>query len=197
MRTGERPRAGGAAQDHDPDEARSAPMRLAREVERLKRELAEARAEVVRLQALADEDSLCGVLNRRGFDRALRQAVAHVARYGTPVALLVFDLDGFKAVNDRSGHAEGDRLLKAVAELLSANVRASDLVARIGGDEFAVLLWHASEADARLKAARLAALLPIGASAGGVALASLSPAEAMAAADALMYADKTERRARR
>jgi diguanylate cyclase (GGDEF)-like protein len=177
-----------------PEAAHSAPLRLAREVDRLKRELVEARAEVRRLEALANEDPLCAVLNRRGFDRALRQAAAHVSRYGTPAALLAFDLDGFKQVNDTRGHGAGDEVLKAVAAALARSVRASDLVARTGGDEFAVLLWHVDETRARRKAEQLVSLLPIGASFGAVSLAGLGADEAAAAADRLMYEHKHRRR---
>jgi len=182
------------AEDGDREVALAAPLRLAREVDRLKRELELARAEVRRLETLANEDPLCAVLNRRGFDRALRQAAAHVARYGTPAALIAFDLDGFKRVNDTHGHREGDHVLKAVAAALTQNVRASDLVARTGGDEFAVLLWHADEANARRKAEQLVSLLPIGASFGVVSLGALGADEAVAAADRLMYEDKHRRK---
>jgi diguanylate cyclase (GGDEF)-like protein len=182
------------ADDGEREVRRAAPLRLAREVDRLKRQLEEMRAEVRRLEALANEDPLCAVLNRRGFDRALRQAAAHVARYGTPAALVALDLDGFKHVNDTRGHGEGDHVLKAVAAALSQNVRASDLVARTGGDEFAILLWHADEANARRKAGQLVSLLPIGASFGVVSLGGLGPDEAVAAADRLMYEDKHRRK---
>ncbi len=195
MRTSSRTAAGPPDADGGEREAaHAAPLRLAREVDRLRRELDEARAEVRRLEALANEDPLCAVLNRRGFDRALRQAAAHVSRYGTPAALLAFDLDGFKHVNDTQGHGAGDEVLKAVAAALSQNVRASDLVARIGGDEFAVLLWHVDEARARRKAEQLVSLLPIGASFGVASLAGLDADEAVAAADRLMYEDKRRRR---
>jgi diguanylate cyclase (GGDEF)-like protein len=195
MGTSRRKAAGAPQADGDDREvAQAVPLRLAREVDRLKRELEQARAEVRRLEALANEDPLCAVLNRRGFDRALRQAAAHVARYGTPAALVVFDLDGFKRVNDTRGHGAGDHVLKAVAAVLTHNVRASDFVARTGGDEFAVLLWHADEANARRKAAQLVSLLPIGASFGVVSLAGLGADEAVAAADRLMYEDKHRRK---
>ena len=117
-------------------------MRLAAEVERLERELAAARSQMAALEARADVDPLTDVLNRRGFERELKRSLAYVKRYGPSAALLYLDLDGFKAVNDRHGHAAGDAVLKAVAMVLSRHVRASDVVARLGGDEFAVLLWN-------------------------------------------------------
>src|SRR5262249_59142591 len=93
-----------------------------------------ARAQMVDLAARAETDPLTDLPNRRGFERELRRSLAYVKRYGASAALLYLDLDGFKAVNDRYGHAAGDAMLKAVAMVLSRHVRDSDLVARIGGD---------------------------------------------------------------
>src|SRR5215831_15076429 len=117
------------------DEFPSAASLLA-ENERLKRELAVARARIGELEARADIDPLLDILNRRGFERELKRALAHVKRYGTHASLMFIDLDGFKAVNDRHGHATGDALLKALSRQLIARVRASDIVGRLGGDEF-------------------------------------------------------------
>src|SRR6476619_2591062 len=88
---------------------------LLAEVERLRREIAVARARVGELEARADIDPLLDILNRRGFERELKRALSHVKRYGTQAALMFVDLDGFKGINDRYGHAAGDVLLKAVA----------------------------------------------------------------------------------
>jgi diguanylate cyclase (GGDEF)-like protein len=118
-----------------------APAALLRaEVERLKRELEQARARIAELEQHADVDPLLDILNRRGFERELKRSLAYVKRYGTPAALLYVDLDGFKAINDRYGHAAGDRALREVAERLEGVVRERDLVARVGGDEFVVML---------------------------------------------------------
>jgi GGDEF domain-containing protein len=110
--------------DADEDEADL----LSAEVRRLSAELAEARKRIAELEARADVDPLLDILNRRGFERELARAISHVGRYGTPAALMFIDLDGFKAVNDRHGHAAGDALLKAVAAELTGHVRASDVV---------------------------------------------------------------------
>jgi diguanylate cyclase (GGDEF)-like protein len=134
-------------------------MRLAAEVERLERELAAARSRMAALEARADVDPLTDVLNRRGFERELKRSLAYVKRYGPSAALLYLDLDGFKSVNDRHGHAAGDAALKAVAIVLNRHVRASDVVARLGGDEFAVLLWNIGEDDARKKALAIEAAI--------------------------------------
>ena len=166
--------------------------------------------QLAELAARADTDPLLDVFNRRGFERELTRSLAYVKRYGTRAALVILDLDGFKQVNDSHGHAAGDAMLKAVAATLTRKVRASDTVARIGGDEFAVLLWNLDEISAAAKAevleaeiARIAVpfggvMLPAAASAGAVMLGPLdSPAEAMARADHAMYARKAERKAYR
>jgi GGDEF domain-containing protein len=120
---------------------RSTPMQLAAEVERLAAELERSRARIADLEAKVDIDPLTDLLNRRGFGRELKRSVAYVKRYGVSAALIFLDLDGFKPVNDRHGHAAGDAVLKAVAAAIVGQVRASDGVARLGGDEFAVLLF--------------------------------------------------------
>jgi diguanylate cyclase (GGDEF)-like protein len=181
--------------------------RLAAEVETLRAELAAARARVAELEVTADVDPLLDVLNRRGFERELKRSLAHVQRYGTPAALVYLDLDGFKPVNDRHGHAAGDAVLEAVAAALLRQVRGSDVVARLGGDEFAVLLWHIGEANAAAKAETLEAavgsacvawdggMLAVGASAGFAMLGPRDDAAAvLARADRAMYARKAARR---
>ncbi len=178
---------------------------LVAEVDRLARELAEARAKLVEAEAWADVDPLTGVLNRRGFERELTRALAYLARYGGQGALVYLDLDGFKPVNDRYGHAAGDAVLRAVGATLRREVRASDAVGRLGGDEFAVLLWNIQPAQADAKARRLEtaiAAMPadqagmtVGASAGVTPLDHLADAvDALAAADRAMYVRKAERK---
>lgn len=98
--------------------APSDPTRLAAEVARLEAELAAMRARVAELEAHAESDPLTAVMNRRGFERELTRAVAHVQRYGGNAALVYLDLDGFKPVNDQFGHAAGDAVLAAVAGTL-------------------------------------------------------------------------------
>jgi len=129
--------------------------RLADEVARLEAELAAMRDKLRELETRADVDPLTDVFNRRGFERELKRAMAHVARYGGTAALVYLDLDRFKQVNDRHGHAAGDAVLKAVAATLLQRVRASDTVARLGGDEFALLLWNLDALNAGAKAVAL------------------------------------------
>jgi diguanylate cyclase (GGDEF)-like protein len=106
-----------------------------------------------------DVDPLTETLNRRGFARELKRSLAYVKRYGVSAALVYLDLDEFKPVNGRHGHAAGDAVLKAIASALLRHVRASDVVARIGGDEFVVLLWNVDYAAAASKAAALEAAI--------------------------------------
>lgn len=88
----------------------------------------------------AEHDPLTGLLNRRGFDRRLGEAFAEFQKTSTPSALLLFDLDHFKPINDEGGHALGDEMLRRIGQIVAWEVRRSDHVARQGGDEFAVLL---------------------------------------------------------
>ena len=100
------------------------------------------------LRFLADHDSLTGLLNRRRFRAELDQYVSFNARYGGRGAVMVIDIDGLKEVNDRLGHQAGDRLIRRVADVLRERVRATDLVARLSGDEFAVLMPQTDTAGA-------------------------------------------------
>lgn len=180
---------------------------LLAEIERLKAELIKAEWQIAELEARADVDPLLDILNRRGFDRELKRLLAYVKRYRSAAVLVFIDLDGFKAINDRHGHAAGDALLKAVVAGLKSHVRASDMVARLGGDEFAVLMWNLETAQASAKAHELEniiaqiavahgpARLSVGASAGSVPLdGDATPAAILEAADQAMYARKKERR---
>jgi diguanylate cyclase (GGDEF)-like protein/PAS domain S-box-containing protein len=117
------------------------------------------------LERLSQHDPLTGLFNRRRFEEELRRQLAYTRRYGKGGALLMIDLDRFKQINDEMGHAIGDRALCHVGQVLSDNLRASDLVARdvdpmiarLGGDEFVALLPEADAAGAEAAAARLAA----------------------------------------
>ncbi len=134
---------------------RASVMRLVAEVDALAAQLEASRARIADLEARIDIDPLTDTLNRRGFERELKRSLAYVKRYGTSAALIYVDLDEFKPVNDRHGHAAGDVVLKAIAAALLRSVRASDVVARLGGDEFAVLLWNVNGTAAAAKAAAL------------------------------------------
>lgn len=180
------------------DETADALREARDEIERLKTALAEA-------ERLADHDALTGLLNRRGFERELARTLAACRRYGQEAALIYFDLDGFKAVNDRYGHGAGDAALKAVGGVLTAGIRESDVAARLGGDEFAVILSHAGRAAANGKARILTAAveaLPDGAWGGGISLSygvrafetGMDADQMLAEADAAMFVRKGARR---
>jgi len=135
--------------------------------------------------------------------RELTRYISFAGRYGTPATLLYFDLDGFKQVNDTYGHAAGDAVLAHFADTLLAQTRDSDVVGRLGGDEFGVLLAHATVAQGRVKADLLAKNLeasptqwqgktiPIAFSYGAFELkGDDTPDLAMARADEAMYVQK-------
>ena len=129
------------------------------EIERLRAEVEALRLRAEAAEAAADHDVLTPALNRRGFVAALTRTMAYCQRYEAPAVLLYLDLDGFKGVNDRLGHAAGDAALVRVAELLVANSRESDAVGRLGGDEFALLMLNAGLDEGRDKARKLAETL--------------------------------------
>ena len=108
------------------------------------------------LRDAAETDLVTGVYSHRHLQDRMRQESARAARTGSPMVVLMIDLDGFKAVNDRFGHPAGDRVLRAIAGCLRASVRASDIVARYGGDEFVVLMPDTTPDEGRVVAARAA-----------------------------------------
>jgi diguanylate cyclase (GGDEF)-like protein len=121
--------------------------------------LAEVQAKGELLEKHSREDSLTGVANRRHFDERLAVEIARAERYGHPLCLLLLDLDHFKRINDSHGHACGDAVLRLAARTMAANARATDFVARIGGEEFAVLLPEQDGAGAQAVAENMRALV--------------------------------------
>ena len=126
-----------------------------RRLEGITRQLALARDEARRNRLLADLDGLTGLHNRRYFHELLAREVARAQRYGRQLALVVFDLDDFKSINDRIGHLAGDAVLAETAERARGVVRSADIACRVGGDEFAVLLPEVSGREAELLCLRL------------------------------------------
>jgi diguanylate cyclase (GGDEF)-like protein len=119
------------------------------------------RAEVARLAQIAISDPLTGLRNHRAFQEDLARELQRVSRSGEPLSLVLLDLDGLKALNDRLGHQAGDERLQAVAQAIRESQRASDLAYRIGGDEFAVILAGARALGALEFAQRLRAIVAV------------------------------------
>jgi diguanylate cyclase (GGDEF)-like protein len=177
--------------------------RMMAEIDALRGKVAQLQERVAQLDQLAHQDPLVDLPNRRGFMRALERLIDRVGRYGEEGAMLFVDIDGLKMINDSFGHKAGDQALIQVARLLIGGVRKSDLVARIGGDEFGILLSHADEASAHETAARLIDLIagcdfahdgdamPLSVAIGvGMIAGDESPEQIMARADREMYLKK-------
>ncbi len=158
------------------------------------------------LEFLARHDELTGLCNRRAFEERATEGLARVKRHDRSLAMLVIDLDGFKAVNDRYGHAAGDAVLRTVGQRISSRTRSTDTACRMGGDEFLVLLEDVrEEKDVVLYAERLAHVLcepvvvgndalRVGASVG-IAFAprdGITPEDLSRAADIAMFSAKKE-----
>ena len=185
----------------------SGPKGARQTIRRLKSELAAAQGRIAELTACTERDDLLDIFNRRGFARELHRSIAFIKRYDAVGALVVLDVDRLKPINDTFGHAAGDEVLKAVARVLSNQVRSSDVIGRLGGDEFGVLLWQLDETDARAKAAALEHAIDglrfsfgdhtvyAGASAGVAVLdKDVNPVRALEEADRAMYLRKAQRR---
>jgi diguanylate cyclase (GGDEF)-like protein len=182
---------------------RDALMRLMGEVDQLRREMSQIQERLRESEQLADRDPLIPVLNRRAFVRELSRVVAYARRYDEPAGLVYFDLDNFKSVNDAHGHAAGDAALHHLADLILANVRETDILGRLGGDELGLILARADEPTAQAKAAQLAELvrsrpltyggksISLSISVGAVSFTGEDgPDEALARADRAMYEAK-------
>jgi diguanylate cyclase (GGDEF)-like protein len=170
--------------------------------------LAEHVAKVIgQLVEAADTDYLTGLLNRRAFDLEFRGQCDRARRAGVPLALAMFDLDHFKQINDRHGHAEGDRVLCDFAALLGRELRGGDTLARVGGEEFAVVLFGVGLDEAVVFSERIGRELQrlgkqrdaaLSTSAGVAALSASEPEPAtlLLAADRALYAAKQAGRRR-
>jgi len=115
----------------------------------------ELRAAHLQAELLADTDALTGLNNRRAFFNLGKQLLHQAERNATPVALIMFDLDHFKQINDRYGHTLGDETLVSIARVAEEQIRSSDVLARLGGEEFAVLMPQATQEQALTLAERL------------------------------------------
>lgn len=191
-----------------PEEA--GPSAKAARIRALEEEIATLRGELMALRMANSElervvvrDTLTPLYNRRYFMNAVQDRLRRLERYGARSVLVFIDVDGLKWINDTHGHNAGDYALIHIASLLAANVRATDIVARIGGDEFALILEELTRAEAQAKVEKLkgviaasacdydGARLKLGASFGlAVMMESDDEQSLVARADADMYANK-------
>lgn len=131
-------------------------VRVGERVVGLQQQLVESNRQ---LQRLSQTDSLTGLPNRRMFQQELSRAFEHAHRYERPLALAIIDMDWFKRINDKEGHLAGDQVLRERAELFARSVRASDTMARLGGEEFGVILPETGVIDALHFAEKLRTLV--------------------------------------
>ncbi|MFM9977808.1 MAG: GGDEF domain-containing protein [Sphingomonadaceae bacterium] len=191
-------------------EGRRAMAQLLAENEGLRAALDDMRARVDELERLADTDTLTPLPNRRVFVREVERVARQVARYATPAAVVFIDVNGLKAINDAHGHQAGDAALIHVATVLKRETRATDIVARIGGDEFGLLLDRLDHAAALAKIRALmdavrespldlgAKRLTVSLSLGLTMVGAVDTVDAiLARADAEMYAAKAAQRSER
>jgi diguanylate cyclase (GGDEF)-like protein len=171
------------------------------------RELTQTKENLAEIERLVDVDVVAPIPNRRAFLRRLSWAINMHERYGHPSTILYFDLNDFKQINDTYGHTAGDYAIRHVSELLSTTMRESDFLARIGGDEFAVIMYYASEEAAKKRGIKIVEKLQatpfifneteltLSASLGYYSLRNGdAPEGAMSAADLSMYEDKKRRK---
>jgi diguanylate cyclase (GGDEF)-like protein len=179
---------------------------LLRENRDLSQEIRVLRVKVAELERLADSDTLTPLLNRRAFLREVERGIARVTRSGSPVVVMIADLDGLKAINDGAGHQAGDAALVHVGYALRAQIRATDIVARIGGDEFGLVLEDLDAEAAEAKSIALAQSIaeePVNGETIAISIGytAIMPGDTIdsiiARADAAMYARKRVQRTAR
>ena len=162
------------------------------------RELDRDRRQLEMAEALTHRDDLTGLLNRRGWDAVVADAQERIDAFGDLVGVVVLDLDGLKAVNDREGHQAGDALIRTVGAVLRDNVRADDRAARYGGDEFAVLVENIPASALERYCDRLDRAFERAGVSVSVGFVSVGPSVGLvngfAAADREMYAVKRRKR---
>jgi diguanylate cyclase (GGDEF)-like protein len=156
------------------------------------------------MHRLATTDALTSIYNRHFFNETFRREVERARRYGKPMAILLLDVDNFKMFNDRLGHLHGDEVLKAVAHVLSKQLRKSDILARFGGDEFVMIMPETDQASAKNAVERIQsavanhsyAHIPLGVSAGISGFRpGLTPEQMLEEADRGLYQHKSSKAA--
>lgn len=182
---------------------------LMEKLDDVNRELTRTKESLSELERLVDVDCVAPIPNRRAFMRRLSWAITMHERYGHPSTILYFDINDFKQINDQFGHSAGDIAIRHISQLLSATMRESDFLARIGGDEFAVIMYYANEDSAKKRGAKIAEKLHktpflfngkplhITAAYGYYSIVNGDDAEsALASADMSMYVDKRRSKAK-
>lgn len=193
----------GVPESHLTPQVRTAFNVMIGEIDSLRLDVEELKLSLAEAEASADHDPLAPVYNRRAFVREASRVIAMVKRHEVEASLVYFDLNNFKVINDAHGHPAGDAVIRAIGEVLVRQTRETDVVGRIGGDEFAVLLTHIGPDAAAAKAETLVAALATErvlhegvphfvSAAYGVAHIDLDDTaeSALARADEAMYADK-------
>lgn len=138
------------------DNVRRVLILLRAEVERMRCELSAAQSRIESLQILANQDPLLGIYNRRSFMRELERSIAVKNRYAVNTCLVFLDVDNLKTINDSRGHRAGDAALMHIASGLRYNARSTDVIGRLGGDEFGIILTHVTGPVAERKMRQLA-----------------------------------------
>ena len=182
---------------------RDAIMTLLAEVENMRHELEIAHRRISELERLADQDSLIEISNRRAFVREMTRMISYSDRYGINSSLIFLDMNDLKGINDTHGHKAGDEALVHLAKTMISSLRDSDIIGRLGGDEFGIILPKATEENANAKALQILKILddnplidngnkvPIKIAYGVYPLHSgLSPDQALDHADKKMYTHK-------
>jgi diguanylate cyclase (GGDEF)-like protein len=182
---------------------------LLEKLDDMNRDLSRTKESLAEIERLVDVDCVAPIPNRRAFMRRLSWAITMHERYGHPSTILYFDINDFKNINDEYGHAAGDIAIRHISQLLTTTMRESDFLARIGGDEFAVIMYYANEDAARKRGGTIAEKLQktpfvyngkhlsVTAAYGYYSIKSGDDAEAaLAAADMSMYVDKRRTKTR-
>lgn len=182
---------------------RDAIMTLMAEVQNMRQELEIAHRRISELEKLADQDSLIEISNRRAFVREMTRMISYSDRYGINSSLIFLDMNDLKVINDTHGHKAGDMALVHIAKTMIGELRDSDIIGRLGGDEFGIILPKADESNADAKAQQILASLdnnPLKLKGKEVSLkiaygiyplhSGLSPDQALDHADKKMYSHK-------